>query len=187
MAIFAPQNSVNRLTTLVLKTYIDDALLPPVADNEFMFSPVLSLEPHGLTFQQPVKVLFPFTAVPKNWLMKLKRANCDVYDTSCDWETIVEYNTDTGDVTHYTDDCVYDPDRGTLSLNHFCKHCWFGKPIVNSIWGQKQILCSVFGYQPNSKQKRYILNVFLHDQCLDIFEVFLLVDPNVTIINCFFH
>ena len=132
--IFVPPNSVNRLTNLVLKTYIDDALLPPVADNEFMFSPVLSLEPHGLTFQQPVKVLFPFTAVPKNWLMKLKRANCDVY-TSCDWETIVEYNTDTGEVTHYTDDCVYDPNQQTLSLNHFCQYCWFGTPIVNSIRG----------------------------------------------------
>ena len=146
-----------------------------VSKEEFIFSPVLSLEPHGYQFKLPVLVRCPFSAMPGGWLLSLLRADCKTQQVAKTWKEIITYNTDTDEVT--TDDCQFDFDHALLGVTHFCDHCWCGKPILadglaSSLKLQKQLYCSVFGYQPDSNWNRWLLELYLHDRCDDIYEVF---------------
>ena len=68
LALFAPEGALSSDTALTLRSYIDD---PTLSASDDQFSYVLSLEPHGLKFDQPVQLKFPFTAARKSWLLKL--------------------------------------------------------------------------------------------------------------------
>ena len=167
MSLYVPPGAVEEFVTLSSELHTSHCKFPPINSKEgYIFSPVLSLYPHGHQFKQPVLVKCPFNAVPGGWLLVLHRANCQ--EPSCTWEEIVVYNTDTGKLS--TTDCSYDVSRGLLGITHFCDHCWFGKPISNSILGQKQLHCSVFGFG-YSHNKNWKLEVIIHDRCDDIFKV----------------
>ena len=178
LTLFVQAGAVDENIRLVAKVYIDKCKFPQVdvSKEEFIFSPVLSLEPHGYQFKQPVLVRFPFSAVPGGWRLALLRAD---YEVANKWKEIVTYNTDTGDVT--TDDCQFDIDHALLGVTHFCEHCWFGKSILAKgissvatalhLKRRKLLYCSVFGFQPYSTWNRWLLELHLHDRCDDIFEV----------------
>ena len=168
MSLYVPHGAVEETVTLSSQLYTSHCKFPPVdpTKKEYIFSPVLSLHPHGHQFKQPVLVRCPFNAVPGGWLLVLLRANCQKSEPSHTWEEIVIYNTDTGEVK--TTDCSFDVSRALLSINHFCEHCWVGKPIVNSLLGRKQLHCAVFGFRYN---KGWRLEVVIHDRCDDIFQV----------------
>lgn len=168
MSLWVPSGAVDSPVVLFAKLYMNKCRFPPVdsKNGEYVFSPVLSLEPHGYQFKQPVAVRCPFNAVPGGWMLRLLRANCYRPDASPRWEEIVVYNTDTGDVS--STDCSYDVGRALLSVSHFCDHCWHGKQIFDSIRGRKQLLCSAFGFR---YQKEWTIEVVVHDRCDDIFEV----------------
>ena len=168
MSLYVPRGAVEQSVTLSSQLHIVKNKYPPVdsAKDEYTFSPVLSLHPHGHQFKQPVLVRCPFNAVPGGWLLVLLRANCQKSDPSLPWEEIVVYNTDTGEVS--TNDYSYDISRSLLSITHFCDHCWTGKPLADYILGRKQLHCSAFGYVYN---KQLTIEVIVHDRCDDIFEV----------------
>ena len=168
MSLYVPREAVEESVTLFSQLYTNHSRFPPVdsSKEEYIFSPVLSLHPHGQQFKQPVLVRCSFNAVPGGWLLVLLRANCQDSESSRTWEEIVVYNTDTGEVS--TADCSYDVSCALLSITHFCDHCWFGKPIVNSILGRKQLHCSAFGYVYNT---HLTIELVIHDRCDDIFEV----------------
>ena len=171
MSIYVPRGAVEESVTLYSQVYINKCKFPPVDPNkeEYVFSPVLTLHPHGYQFKEPVLVRFPFNAVPGGWLLVLLRANCQA-EPSRTWEEIVVYNTDTGEVSTPSTDCGYDISRAVLRIKHFCDHCWFGKPIANSILGQKQIHCSAFGFRC---QTGWLIEVTMHDRCDDVFQVYI--------------
>ena len=168
MSLCVPPGAVEESVTLSSQLYTSHSKFPPVdsTKDEYIFSPVLSLHPHGHQFKQPVTVRCPFNAVPGGWLLVLLRANCQKSELPRTWEQIVVYDTDTGKVS--TTDCDYDPTHALLKITHFCDHCWFGKPITNSILGRKLLHCSAFGYSYN---KRWTIEVIMHDRCNDIFKV----------------
>lgn len=170
LSLFAPERALSSEISITLRNYICNLTLPG-AEELFIFSPVLSLEPHGQTFDQPLQLKFPFSAVPGSWLLKLMRANCGNSETPSEWETLLEYNTDTGEIVHSATDCSYDVERRVLILTHFCRYCWVGKNLYNKLTGRKKIFCSVFGYQPYANRNSWILIVYMHDRCLDVFEV----------------
>lgn len=168
MSLFVPSGAVDECVTLSVKLYTNKCRFPPAntTNGEYIFSPVLSLEPHGYEFKQPVLVRCPFNAVPGGWMLVLLRTNCNEPKGAPSWEEIVVYNTDTSDVS--TTDCSYDVSRALLSVNHFCDHCWRGQQMVNTITGKKQLYCSVFGFR---YQKEWTIEIVLHDRCKDIFKV----------------
>jgi hypothetical protein len=175
LSLFVPAGAVDEEVTLLAKVYIDKQVFPPVdiSKEEFIFSPVLSLEPHGYQFKEQVLVRFPFSAVPGGWHLYLLRTDCGVEEVVRTWKQIIRYYTDTGELT--TEDCEYDVDHALLAVTHFCHHCWGGKP--NSYLNQgisyfnrrKLLYCSVFG-QPNGSLNKWHLELNLHDRCDDIFE-----------------
>lgn len=175
MSLFVPPGAVDRNVTLFSRLHTDRHRFPLVdnSKDEFIFSPVFSLEPHGYRFKQPVLVRCPFTAVPGGWQLILLRAECRETQAPRIWEEIVTYNTDTGEVK--TTDCDFDVDRALLGVTHFCDLCWYGKFLVSSltrsITGRKQLFCSVFGCQSGRQWDRWLLEVIFHDRCKDIFEV----------------
>ena len=167
---------MDETVTLMAKLYTNEHKFPHVdiSKEEFVFSPVLSLEPHGYQFKQPVLVQCPFSAVPGGWHLSLLRADCQVEQEKRTWKEIVTYNTDTGEVT--TDGCQFDIDHALLGVTRLCDHCWCGKSAqgvssVDTPLHQKFLLCSVFGCQPNSNRNRWLLEVNFHDRCSDLFEV----------------
>ena len=164
MSLYIPPGAVEESVTLSSQLYSSHCNFPPVdsTKDEYIFSPVLSLHPHGLQFKQPVLVKCLFNAVPGGWLLVLLRANCQKSEPSHAWEEIVVCNTDTGEVS--TTDCSCDVSCALLSITHFCDHCWCGKPIANSILGQKQLHCSVFGFQYS--YKHWTIEVVMHDQVM---------------------
>ena len=168
MSMYVPPGAVEEPVMLSSQLYTIKSKFPAInlSDERYMFSPVLSLYPHGRQFKQPVVVRLPFNAVPGGWLLVLLRANCQTHEASRKWEEIVVYDTGTGEVS--TSDCKLDVSRTLLSITHFCDHCWIGKPLANYIWGRKQLHCSVFGYPFN---KKLSVEVIVHDRCDDVFEV----------------
>jgi hypothetical protein len=167
MSLYVPRGAVKKTVTLSCQLYTAKNKFPQVdtAKGEYVFSPVLSLHPHGYQFQQPVLVRCPFNAVPEGWLLVLLRANSKLSDQSLSWEEIVVYNTNSGEVNGK--DCNYDISHALLSVTHFCDLCWTDKPLVDDIWGQKQLHCSAFEYVYN---ERLTVEVIVHDRCKDIFE-----------------
>ena len=157
------------------RLYIDENKFPPLdtSKEEYTFSPVLSLEPHGYQFKQPVLVRFPFSAVPGGWHLSLLRAKCQAEKVEKTWKEIVTYNSDSGEVT--TDDCQFDIGHSLLGVTHFCDHCWRGQSILVQgfstactalhIQRRKLLYCSVFGHQPETDWNRWILELYLHDYC----------------------
>ena len=168
MSLYVPCGAVEEPVTLSSQLHFIKTKFPLLdsTKEEYMFSPVLSLHPHGHQFKQPVLVRCPFNAVPGGWLLVLLRASCQKSEASCELKEIVVYNTDTGNVS--TTDCSYDVSRALLSITHFCDHCWIGKPLVDCISGRKQLHCSAFGYVYN---KQLTIEVIVHDRCDDIFKV----------------
>lgn len=169
MSLFVPPGAVDTSVELLARLYTNPCKFPlvDVTKDEFIFSPVLSLEPHGYQFKQPVLVRCPFSAVPGGWQLVLLRET----QTPKHWEAIVTYNTDTDEVT--TNDCDFDVDRAFLSVTHFCNHCWCGRRSAKSIFKKrrKQMFCSVFGFQHHPRPHRWILEVILYDRCSNIFDV----------------
>ena len=158
--------------TLTAKLYTNKHKFPHVDNSkeEFVFSPVLSLEPQGYQFKQPVLVRCPFSAVPGGWHLSLLRADCQVEQAKRTWKEIVTYNTDTGKVT--TDDCQFDVDHALLGVTHFCEHCWYGiSAIVTSLSSRKLMYCSLFGCQSYPNWNKWHMELHLHDRCRDIYEV----------------
>ena len=171
LSLFVPAGAVDADVTLIARLYTSKHEFPHVdiSKEEFVFSPVLSLEPQGYQFKQPV---LPFSAVPGGWQLALLRADCRVEQVDRTWKEIVTYNSDTGEVT--TDDCQFDVDHALLGVTHFCRHCWYGRAILNQgisyIKSRKLLYCSVFD-QPDGSLNRWYLEVNFHDRCDDIFEV----------------
>ena len=168
LELFAPARALIIRSTLIIRNYIEDSSL--LAANSFIFSSVLSLEPHGQQFDQAIQLRFPFTAVG-DWNLRLLRADCGDSEVPNKWNTVLEYNTATGEIKPTTTDCSYDFENSTLNVTHFCRYCWVGDPIYNSKNGRKRMYCSVFGYQPYANQNNWVFFVLIHDGCRDIFEV----------------
>jgi hypothetical protein len=172
LSLFVPAGAVNETVTLTAKLYISKRKFPyvDIAQGQYIFSPVLSLEPQGYQFKQTVLVRCPFSAVPGGWRLFLLRSDCQLQAGSS-WKQIVVYDTDTGEVT--TDDCQFDVDRALLGVTHFCDHCWYGiARVVTPFKSRKMLYCSAFGCQPDPAWNRWHLELHLHDYCRDIFEVF---------------
>jgi hypothetical protein len=176
LSLSVPAGAVDEEVTLLAKVYIDKQVFPPVdiSKEQFIFSPVLSLEPHGYRFKKPVLVRLPFSAVLEGWHLFLLRADCPVEEDARTWKQIISYNTDTREVI--TDDCLYDVHHALLSVSHFCRHSWCAEALLKegkTDFNSKKILyCSIYGISDGSLN-RWHLELNLHDRCDDISKTIL--------------
>jgi hypothetical protein len=155
-----PQDAIPFATKFSLKTYIDPAHLPPVTSvNEVLLSPAFYLSsslPQN-DFCKPLQISLPIE-LPEmasdnssGWLLRLKRST-SFHGQASAWHTILELNTETGEVASQSSSVHYDHISGTIGLDHFCRLAWLGNPL-NALSGifcsspLRQILYVVFGKQ----------------------------------------
>ena len=122
-------------------TGFPDLTLP---DNHYPLSPILSLSPHDAKFQQKVTLRFPFSATPKDWLLRL--LYCPLNGDR--WEALVDvllpHNLSASSVIVMSrHDTLYDPGTSSIFVDHFCGKRWVGVPIHPT--SKNQILCALFG------------------------------------------
>ena len=138
----------------------------PIPQNCFVFSPVLELQPHGLSFEKDklVSIYFPFTATLEGWLLQLMK------EQDVEWKTVLTFDTDTQEVTDRDSHCNYDMNTRCLQLSHFCKYRWCGFSKENSSASKKTIICFLFARMDSTGNS---CNFFLYlgDNCDDVIEV----------------
>ena len=165
-----PPGSLSESVNVQVQLYVDTKLMPVVDESldEYIVSPFLVLEPHGLRFKRPVQVHFPFSVNGKGWHLSLKRAMCEKYVVPKIWEPIVTYDTRTEQLKVH--DCDYDLVTGTLSITHFCCYHWIGW-VLDRFQASKNMQLSIFGYATNPSMTFWNLTVYCHHKCTNEFEV----------------
>ena len=136
-----------------------------IAENRVVLSLILALEPHGLSFEVPVSIGFPFTADLKGWMLELMRDSPDI-----GWKSVLTIDTDIREVTAIDPHCNYDLNTRCLQLSHFCKYRWCGYKKENASGIEKTISCSLFT-RMDSSGKTCNFFLYLTDHCEDIIEV----------------
>lgn len=171
LSLSLPAGAVKQPVDVKAHLYLDQRLMPPANTSlgEYIVSPVLVLEPHGLKFSKPIQVYFPFSVNPDGWNLFLLRAACQDPTSPQSWEEIVKYFPLTNQLE--TTDYDYDVIKGVLSVKHFCNHTWIGR-VINRWKATKEMHFSVFGYQPNPRLDSWNVTIHCHDVCKEVFEVF---------------
>ena len=171
IAVSFPSDSLRESVNVQVHLYADSKLMPVVnkSRDEYIVSPLLALEPHGLMFEKPVQVRFPFSVNPKGWHLSLKRAMCEVSAIPQTWEPIITYDASQTEQLKVSD-CNYDLVTGTLSINHFCWYHWFGK-ARDRLMASKDMHFSLFGSRPNPSMDTWNLTIHCHDRCEEVYEV----------------
>lgn len=169
---YVPQGALSSDTRLKAHLYSGPKLERVMSHfhDMFLLSPVLTLEPHGQHFAKPVQLRFTSTAVlPGNWRLVLFRTE-STFETSSNWQPVLEHDGNTGQVKSYDRGCDYVPETGMLKLSHFCSYCWCGNSnsVLSSNPRFREFYCSVFGHWYG---KTYNLTVYLHDRCEDVLKV----------------
>ena len=164
LSLTVPPGAVSS-ETLIQAQFVFDAEPMPTEDNWFVLSPILALQPHGLSFEEPVSIRFPFTASSEGWILKLMRESSDN-----EWKSVLTIDTDTQLVTGRDPHCNYNLNTSCLQLSHFCKYRWCGCKKENSSGTEKIIACSLFARMDSSGNT---CNFFLYlcDNCEEIAEV----------------
>ena len=170
IAVTFPPDSLSNPVNVQVSLYTDPKLMPVVdkSRDEYIVSPLLVLEPHGLTFKKAVQIRFPIPVNPEGWHLSLQRAMCEISAVPQTWEPIVTYDTQTNHLE--VTDCDYNLETGTLSASHFCRHYWLGR-AYNRWKASKNIHFSVFGCRPNRSMNVWNLVIHCHDKCNEIYEV----------------
>ena len=170
-----PPGAVPFGTTFSLETYVEPDCLPPVTHiDEVSLSPVFLLSsslPQDHHFHIPLGLYLP-VEVPliasdhdNGWLLQLKRSeSCDGLRN--EWHTVLELNTDTGEVVSQSSIVNYDYLSCTLWLDHFCCFAWVGNPFraIGRKLGfssLRKIIYAVFG-KPIRSHKWYIAAHIVH-------------------------
>ena len=170
LAVSFPPGCLPESKNVQVQLYIGPKLFPAVdeSSDEYVVSPVLVLEPHGLTFGKPIEVHFPFSVNPKGWHLSLMRAMCDVSADPQTWEPIVTYDTQTDHLEVIG--CNYDLMSGTLSITHFCRHYWLGRAYNKWVASKNMHFCA-FGCPTNLSGNNWNINIHCHDICEEVYEV----------------
>ena len=144
----------------------------PVAKDWFVFSPILALQPHGLSFEVPVSMRFPLPAASKGWILKLMRESPYI-----GWKSVLTIDSDTQEVVHRDLHCNYDLNTRCLQLSHFCKYFWCAYKKRNAPGKEKIIACLLYARMDSSRKAcNFIL--YLTDYCADILEVSAYIQGN---------
>lgn len=115
-----------------------------IPDNQYLLSPILSLSPHDVEFQQKVAIRFPVAAVVKGWLLRLICCpfNGDRWEAIVDM--IVPHSMSASSLLIMSHgDTLYDADSELICVDHFCYKCWVGVPLRHNV--KKRIWCALFG------------------------------------------
>jgi hypothetical protein len=152
-------------TEIILMIFLDEGAMPPyeILQNMSVFSPVLSLEPHNLTFRVPVRVRFPFTA-REGWTVNLMRQ-----DPESGWHSVLTIDTDTFEQISLDSHCSFFEHSSELQLSHFCKYVWCGRKKENASLSRKKLGCSLFARLDSAATScQFIL--CLHDYCDEAYQ-----------------
>ena len=136
----------------------------PIPENWSVVSPILSLQPHGLSFQKPVSIWFPFTLTSDELILELMKEQDE------GWKSVLTIDGETEQVIYRDSHCNYDVNTNRLVLSHFCKYDWCCHNKENSSSLKKTIVCSLFARMDSSGNS---CNFFLYlgDDCEDITKV----------------
>jgi hypothetical protein len=141
----------------------------PTLPIHYPLSPTLSLSPHDAKFQQKVILQFPFSADPKDWLLRL--LYCSVNGNR--WEVLVDVlqlnNSATSSVMVMPHrDTVYDPGTGSILVDHFCMKRWVGVPIHST--AKNRIWCALFGRPLETPTCKWEVILRCFSPCIEVYR-----------------
>ena len=162
VSIIIPEAAISSTTTFSAKTYLDPSVMPPISsEQQLVLSPAVRLSaslPRSHQFNKPLQLSLP-PEVPlqasshnSGWLLELMRSESSPDGLPGEWETVLEYNTNTGKVVSHSPFIHYDPVTCSFHVDHFCWFSWIGRPLraignMLGISSLRKIDYAVFGKQ----------------------------------------